>query len=95
MVCGILVPQPEIEPEPLQQKHSVLTAGPLGKSSEKNFQLEKRFQLHWPREQFMEVHKNCSEITPCLLPGSHQFESDRGEQCSKGYHFGSWYEINC
>ena len=30
--CGILLPQPGIEPMPLQWKHGVLTTGPLGKS---------------------------------------------------------------
>ena len=32
MACRILVPQPGIEPVPLQRKHRVLTAGPPGKS---------------------------------------------------------------
>ena len=32
VACGILVPQPVIEPVPLHWKHGVLTTGPAGKS---------------------------------------------------------------
>ena len=31
VACGILVSQPEIEPEPLDCKHEILTTGPPGK----------------------------------------------------------------
>ena len=31
--CVVLVPQPEIEPEHLHWKYSILTSGPPGKSS--------------------------------------------------------------
>ena len=37
--CGILVPQPGIEPVPLQWKHGILTTGPPGNSQPYTFKL--------------------------------------------------------
>ena len=45
--CGILVPQPGIEPAPPALKSKVLTTGPLGKSQEDSLEDKAQHEGCW------------------------------------------------